>query len=276
MSPSTVVSLPSAAPPRNYLERALWDQHNVIMMLGAGAFSLALASFVPLAVGAFAELSWLAIVPKLPAFRSWVDQRDAAAQREREEADLAGRPALVDDGFRARFAAVSRGAEEVRELTTRLAESPQQLGATERGLWRLRSTFLDYGEAHQRISRLLSEMPAAEWTEELSELQRRFASERDLEARMGLRNATQSLQRALAVREQHLAQLRNTESKLDTLQKSVGFLKALALNSGSVGQLAHELESLLAEVGPVPHPDAAPESTGAASATGGWSPSSKR
>ena len=262
-------------PPRNYLSRALWDQHNVILMSGAVLFAFSLASVMPLLLGVFVEMLWLALMPNLHLFRSWADKRDLAMEQEQAELELRRSPALDDATITARFAALTRAADEIRELAARLDVTPWDSAPTARGLNELRKRFLKFAVADQQVARSIAEIPATQIASELVQLQRTFSDTRDLELRMGIRNQMVVLQRRLQQQEQLGLQQRVLESKLDMLQKSLGYLKAIAINSANVGDLANEIQALLVEVGKVPAYDAAAPDSAMAS-TGGWTPSSRR
>ena len=55
--------------PTSYLGAAFTVQYNLILLGGSALFSLASASPIPIAIGAGAELLWLAIGPRLSSFR---------------------------------------------------------------------------------------------------------------------------------------------------------------------------------------------------------------
>jgi hypothetical protein len=241
-----------AESPRSYFARALWDQHNVIVLTGAVLFALAFASPMPLAIAAIAEALWLTIAPNLTAYRAWVDRFDTAAEREQEERDFAASPALGDAAFAARFSALSRVSEEVGDIAARRAELPAELAPIRRGLGRLRALFLDFGHTQQRLSRRAPENRADELNAELAELTQAFAVERELEARMSLRNAIQATQLEAQRQAHWLMQLKSVENKLDLIQKGASYLKAVILNAGDIDQLQHELDGLLAEIGHPP------------------------
>jgi len=108
---------------------------------------------------------------------------------------------------------------------------------------------LDFGHSQQRLLRRVSEERAAELRWELEQLEQHFAIERDLEARMGLRNAIHAAQSEAQRQAYWLAQLNGVDGKLDALQKGASYLKALVLNSADIEQLQREMEALLGEVG---------------------------
>lgn len=255
-----------AESPRSYFARALWDQHNVIVLVGALLFALAFASPMPLAIAAIAEALWLTIAPNLTAYRAWADRFDAAQAREQAERDFAASPALADIAFAARFAALSRVSQEVQDLATRRAELPVELTPIRRGLMRLRALFLDFGYAQQRLLRRVPEERAAELSAELAELTQAFALERELEARMLLRNAIQAAQLEAQRQAHWLGQLKLIENKLQLMQKGVSYLKAVILNAADVDQLRNELEGLLAETGQPPKLELRSEDAPASSA----------
>jgi DNA repair exonuclease SbcCD ATPase subunit len=249
---SSSVSLGAIEPRRGYLERAFLDQHNVIALLGAVAFSLAFASPWPLTLAAVTELFWLALGPRLPAFRARLDRREVEERREREQALLASRPVFRDSAFAARFAALSQGAEQVRDLCARYSPSAEVMAGVEHALERLRSTFVAFAEAQHVLALELQQASAARWPDELSALKHRLSRERDLEQRMALRNSIVATEKALAQREALISRLQALGEKIDILQQSPSALMALRPDSRGAGHLLHELNARLNEVGPAP------------------------
>ncbi|MFZ5893300.1 MAG: hypothetical protein ACOY0T_19730 [Myxococcota bacterium] len=249
-SVSSTAGLGPLEPRRGYLDRAFLDQHNVIALIGAAAFSIAFASPWPLALAALAELVWLALGPRLPAFRARADRRELEERREREQAQLASRPLFRESTFAARFAALSQGAEEVRELCVRYSPSAEVMAGVEHALHQLRSNFVDFAEAQHSLALELRQTPATQWNEELSELKRHLGAERDLEKRMAIRNSIVAAERALAERNAILSHMQGLGAKLDVLQQSLSSLKAVQPNSRGAEQLLQELNALLTEVGP--------------------------
>src|SRR5689334_305310 len=112
-----VATLDDAPLRPSYLARAFFLQYNLILLGGAGLFSLAAASPLPLAAGAGAELVWLLVGANLGGVRRWLDRRDAAA--EPEAAPLATEPApepAFDRIYQHRINLFDRALAEIRAL----------------------------------------------------------------------------------------------------------------------------------------------------------------
>src|SRR5690348_9329151 len=65
----------TAGDQKKYLRAALSNQYNVILLLGALAFGVASASWIPPIVGLIAEALWLLFAPRSRAFRGRTDAR---------------------------------------------------------------------------------------------------------------------------------------------------------------------------------------------------------
>ena len=61
---------------KSYLSEALFDQHNVIVLLGSAALSLSFASIWPVAFALGGECVWLIAGPRSARFRAFVDRRE--------------------------------------------------------------------------------------------------------------------------------------------------------------------------------------------------------
>jgi hypothetical protein len=242
------VQVPLPQPATNYVERAFWDQHNVIALMGTVVLAAGFLSPIPILVGAFGEALWLTIAPRTAAFRRFVDEQDDSTRRKQDEAELMARPALQDPAFAVRFARLTRSAEELLELCRRISHTPEGVTAVERGIVQLRSAFLDLGEAQLGLTEALQGAQPAQWTEEANTLKQQVAGERDLETRMAIRNAMNALQKRIARSEEATAELRSVEAKLDALQRSLDFFKALTLNAPNMSELVRELTAVLAGV----------------------------
>lgn len=234
---------------RNYLQRAFADQHNVIFLIGSALLSLSFASHWPLLVGAVAEVLFLAIAPRLTAFRAWVDARDGALHSLNAERALAGELSTLAPAYRLRFEAFSRLLDEV---VSRLSVQPgftfDALRSVREHLDALRRNALSLLRTHQSVSTAIAEIPALELAQEVARLDRAFAAERDLELRMGLRQQSLAAQRRLSHREE----LEKTRGKADidfaTLEKSAGYLKSRAAELVTPEQMLTEVRAAVTDL----------------------------
>lgn len=232
--------------PRSYLQRAFSDQHNVILLVGSVVLSLAFASFLPALVGLVAEMLFLAICPRLRAFRDWADARDGEQHRLQTERLLGADIAALGSAHRLRFEAFSRLLDEVLARIashhTLSFEAQQEL--REHFDLLLQST-LALLRAQQNAAAASSEIPAVELAQEVARLDRAFAAERDLELRMGLRQQSLAAQRRISQREELEKTRAKVELELATLEKSAGYLKSRAADSANAEHMLSEVRALL-------------------------------
>ena len=259
--------LDAALTSRSYLRRAMLDQHNVILMLGALLLALAFASPIPLLAGLGAEALWLAITPRLPAFRRWVDRYDSHERKLRMQQALNAEVAKLGAGYRAQFEPMSDAVDEViTEACTRRALSFDELESARVQLEQVLRSALQLLKIQQAVVNAIADIPL-ELTEEAARLERAFAGQRDLEARMGLRQALLATQKRLAQRAELQQSRSKIEVELKTIETGLGYL-ARTVSSIGVERLVAEASALALEVARVAQREAAVEEVlGGAAAT---------
>jgi|SRR4051812_49206198 hypothetical protein len=233
--------------PTSYLKYAFKDQHNLVLLFGAGCFSLAFASKMPLFVAASAELLWLSVGPRLPAFRAWVDRQLSVQYLARAETAIDGALGQLSERDANRFRALSRSVTELlASAQGRLARRELQL--TVQGLLELRRTFLDYLFLAQRVEALVDAIPIPEREREVAQLQQSYAAERELTLRMTIRKKLGALQLLIGQQTALGNVRRNAELHLEMLEAALPYLKD-RLTDPAFELLASEIESALADVG---------------------------
>lgn len=234
-------------PRPRYVRYAFADQHNLVLLLGAACFSLSFASPFPLLIGAGGELLWLLVGPRLPLFRDWVDGQLNAQYLARSELAIDGVLDQLSEAESARFLALSRSVAELTPASaTRLSASEQRLALL--GLLELRRTFLDYLFLGQRIASLRDSTPNAELELEAANLQAAYNVERELTARMTIRQALGAMQRRMTQQAALGDVEQSVELRLGMLEKVVPALRDCLADPGRK-QLAPELHRALTEVG---------------------------
>jgi len=231
----------------SYLKYAFKDQHNLVLLFGAACFSAAFATPLPLIAGAGAEVLWLLIGPRLPAFRGWVDRQLSTQYLARAETAIQGALAELSEADVSRFNTLSRAASELATAAqARLPAREQQLA--QHGLLELRRTFLDYLFLGQRVDSLVDPTPTADLEKEASQLQEAYAAERELTARMTIRQQLFAIQRRIQQQADLAGVTRTIATRLELLEKAVPDVKAHLAEPGFT-QLSLELDRELAEVG---------------------------
>jgi hypothetical protein len=250
--------LDTALTSRSYFRRAMLDQHNVILMLGALLLALAFASPIPLLAGFGAEALWLAIIPRLPAFRRWVDRYDIQESKQRMQQALNAEVGKLGAPYRAQFEPMSAAVDEViTEAGIRRALSFDEMESARVELEQVLRAALQLLKIQQAVVNAIADIPL-ELTEEAARLERALAGQRDLEARMGLRQALLATQKRLAQRAELQQSRSKIEAELKTVETGLGYL-ARTVNSTGAERLVAEASALALEVARVAKREAAVE-----------------
>jgi hypothetical protein len=227
---------------QKYLRAALTNQYNVILVLGAGAFAVALASWLPVIVGLVGEAGWLFIGPRLRAFRRHTDALIARADN-----------AKVIDGlapeYAQRVASVERDAAEIEALCAgRVDLTREQKHEVVRRLRPAVQTFLGVCVTGQRLRRVIVQAPVNELQAEISALLQSLSTETDLGIRASLRRALSVAERRIKQFESNESAARSLELALSTLQRSLAMLKEGAAGLSTGPELCAELDAATSQL----------------------------
>lgn len=238
-----------ALPPKSYVSAAFFDQHNLIVLSGCAALSLAFASVWPISLALAAECLWLSLGPRTAKFRAFVDERTRGEERAARAAELKPLVGKLDARAAARFAALEELAEATLEAAGERGGAEAELAALRAGLAGLASAFLDFGTLNARASRAIAEVPYEELQAELARTTQLFALERNLEGRVALRKEQKAIQRRLLQRDNLMQVEHAVGLKLGAIESGVGQLRSRSLVGVFTGQLATEAEVLLGQIG---------------------------
>lgn len=234
---------------KSYLSEALFDQHNVIVLLGSAALSLSFASIWPVALALGGECVWLIAGPRSAKFRAFVDRRERDRDRSRRDAERKPLVDKLDARVAARFASLEELSQAVLDATEERGAKSAELAALRAGLDRLEHAFLDFGALHARLSQAVAEVPFEELQAELTRSTELFAVERNLETRVALRQEQKAIQRRLLQRDNLMQAELAAGSKLGAVENGIAYLRSRALVAVGAGQLAGEADLLLGQVG---------------------------
>jgi hypothetical protein len=231
------------------LALAFGFQYNVILFFGLLLFSLSLASWVPAAGAAAAEVVWL-FVGAFPATAEWIDR----GRRRREARLPTPNPALpsLAPAYAARCEALARVASQARlapldatgmtaaELTTTLAHLDDA-----------HRSFLRLAGLHQRLSQFLHGTPSSDLDRDAARLHEDYAREKDLAVRMAIRQSLNLIQRRRQHRQLTVNMLRAVELRVAAVEQSFAYIETQVLPLGSALELKAEVEALIARVSSV-------------------------
>ena len=233
----------AAAPTPGYVATAFYSQYNLILLGGSALFSLAAASPLPLAIGIGAELLWLSVGPRLPAFRRRVDLQADAERRARLDDDVMQGMRGMDPGHAARLIALGQNISWVvmrgEGLVTSAAER-----ATLVELEQLRQSFLRLCRLHERLLHRLEEMRLAPPEHEVAELSQAYAAEKDLGLRFTLHQAIKLAQRKVEEQARLGDVRRQIELKLSLIEQSLAHLRSQE-QLGASADLLRDIQGVL-------------------------------
>lgn len=230
-----------------YLSTAFYSQYNLILLGGSVLFSLASASPIPLAIGAAAELLWLGIGPRLPAFRRRVEQTLEGERRaEVDEEVLHGLRGLTPEhAARVRNVGQSISWISLRaEGTTKGAEDRATLVELEG----LGPAAVRLCQLSERLGQRLEELRLAPPEIEVAELSRAYAAEKDLGQRFTLHQGIKAAQKKIELQGRWVETQRQAEQKLTLVEQSLSNLVGQQQLGLSGPELSRELQGVLALV----------------------------
>ena len=232
------------APP-SYAARLFMVQYNLILFAGSALFSLAAASPLPIAVGAATELVVLVVGSNLPGVRRWLDRREAGLRRTAAGSALMVAIRGLDREYAGRVLALDNALGEIRDLGGTRPEPGYEHAMTR--LETLGPVYLGLCETHQRIAKFLTATPEAEIAAEIARLTAEFAAEKDLGLRLSLRQALGLARRRQEHRASMIHLLRSLGVKLESVERSLAYLRSQGQALVENPRLSAEIETLLSE-----------------------------
>lgn len=201
------------------LRAALLNQYNLILLCGAAAFAVALASFTPLLVGLVGEALWLVVAPRIAGSRASAGARVGGVPPARERGEL-------PPEYAQRVASVERAAAEIEALCASRGDmTPAQRHEVSRRLSASVEVFDAVCATEQRLRRLTAHVPLAELRGEVAALQRALEGETDLGVRASHRRAINAAERRIKQQESQEGAARALELAVANLQRSLVVLR---------------------------------------------------
>ncbi|HEY0710402.1 MAG TPA: hypothetical protein VGG33_26585 [Polyangia bacterium] len=225
---------------------AFRNQYNLIFLVGAAVFALALWSPWPLLIAAVAEFLWLTFGAKSDRFRAWSaaqEEKDRDARRGLEGATLARG---LEGPYAARVQALRGLADQIRLFARERGIDPRLFAEPEDRFELLVASFVKMAMLHQRLTRFVAEASPASLEEEIVRLGQALGDEKDPAVRLSLRQALTVGQRRLKQHEQIESQRRALGVKMGTLEMSFDYLRSHVLSGNPPQELASELQELIA------------------------------
>jgi len=230
------------------LSLALGLQYNIILLVGAVSFSLALASPRPVQAGAAAEVLWLLMALVFPGVSSWIRKHNRRADEAADEPSGANQRAL-DPDYRARGAVLRHINERIREAGRANTDVKwSDLRSAMNRLETIRQTFLQFAGTHQRLSRFLTGLQTANIDAEVARVTDALYAEKDPTVKIGLRQALTLSQRRLQEREQVVNTLRGIDVQMTTIETAFAYIEAIAVSASSGRDIESEIDALVTRI----------------------------
>lgn len=214
----------ATAPAPGYVSTAFYSQYNLILLGGSALFSLASASPLPLALGVGAELVWLTLAPRLPAFRRRVDEQADAERRARLDDEVMLGMRGLGQEHAARLLTLGQNISWVL-LRGEAFKAPEERAALAE-LEQLRSSFLRLCQLDERLAQRLEEMRLAPPEQEAAQLSLAYAAEKDIGLRFSLHQAIKLAQRKVEQQARLGDTRRQIALKLSLIEQSLAHLRS--------------------------------------------------
>lgn len=231
---------------RSLISRAFGNQYNLILLGGAGLFALATFSWLPLLIGAGAEILWITIGADTNFFRRWVESQES---KEAEEA-LKERCAALLRSLEAEYIERFKGLEALAHKIQTLAKENESLEAkllrSEMDkLGQMMYSFLSISALHQRLTGYLRENQQSAPQQDIDRCEASLRRERSPDVIAGLEQSLRLAQKRLRQHQKIAATHRLLSIKLDTIEKSFQFLQTQILGISKHEDLSRELNEML-------------------------------
>lgn len=233
-----------AAP--DYLATAFYSQYNLILLGGSALFSLASASPLPLAIGAAAELLWLAVGPRLPVFRKAVEQQADTERRALLDDEVMSGMRTLAPEHNGRLLAIGQTISWIVMNAESKVESPAdraQLAELEG----LRPVFLRICQLAERADTRLTELRQDPPEHEVARLSQAYAAEKDLGLRFTLHQSIKLAQEKIEQQSRLVEVQRQAALKLSLLEQSLAHLRSQQQLGVAWPELARDLQGVLAQ-----------------------------
>jgi hypothetical protein len=237
---------------RSLFSWAFSNQYNLIMLGGAGLFALSTFSWLPLLIGAGAEVLWLTIGADTGFFRRWVQRQESKEADEQFKQQLTSMLKGLNPEYIERFKGLEILAQKIQDLAQENPSLETQLLQSEMDkLGQMMFSFLSISTLHQRLSNYLRENEEDEIQRDIDRCEAAIRGERSPDVLEGLEQNLNLAQKRLRQHEKIMATCRLLSVKIDTIEKSFRFLQTQILGISKHEDLSKELNDMLEGLGAV-------------------------
>jgi hypothetical protein len=221
------------------LRRAVLNRYNVILVAGVGALAVATGAWLPIAIGAGAEVLWLVLGAGSRPFRRWAEKqqvREGEARMMRE----------LDPAYVNRYRVLCQTSAEIQKLAAENQGFEASLLNDEMAkLGQLLSSFLQMCVSYQKLTRYLGQTQAAQIEYDIAQCQRALTGEKDPRVQTSLEQALSLGQKRLQQHQQIAGAHKALGVQMLTLEKALDYLKSNVIGMGTREELAKELDGLV-------------------------------
>jgi hypothetical protein len=232
----------------SYLRAALTNQYNLILLGGSLLFSLAFASWIPLAIAVVAEAVWLLAGPRTESFRRNTDQELMRSAVMRNSVILQQGAESLHPGYASRIGALESEAQEIQTLVASWAGTAEQKREVTERLEPLLRLFLDLAGSYERLRRFVSTTRKEDLEAEQQALTHSLSNETDFEVRVSMRRALSLAERRIKQLESIETTGRAVEMRMQTIEKSFSYIKSCAISMNDWDQLYAEIDGITAQL----------------------------
>ena len=229
--------------------RAFLNQYNAILLGGAGLFAATTVSWLPLLVGAGAEVLWMALGADSAPFRRWVSSQKTKEAQDRAKQQLEHALKSLDPWYLGRFTLLERTSQEIQSLAAENASLESSIIDEEmKKLGHLLHSFLRMALVHQRLARYLAEVPGRDLDKDIERAREGLETEKSGRVRSSLKQALDLAQKRKGQHDQIEATCKSLTVQMETLEKALAYLKSHIINVSTQEELKEQLDGLVTAV----------------------------
>lgn len=232
----------------DYLATAFYSQYNLILLGGSALFALASASPIPLAIGAAAELLWLAVGPRLPVFRKAVEQQADTERRALLDDEVMSGMRTLAPEHNGRVLAVGQAISWIVMSAENKVESPADRALLVE-LEALRPVFVRLCQLGERADSRLTELRQDPPEHEVARLSQAYAAEKDLGLRFTLHQSIKLAQKKIEQQSRLVEVQRQAALKIALLEQSLAHLRSQQQLGVAWSEFARDLQGVLVQSG---------------------------
>jgi hypothetical protein len=232
--------------PRTAIWKVIFfNQYNLLLLAGAVAFAVALASKWPLLIGAGIEALWLLAALASRGVRRWAARHILEQDRVKRLGETDPIVQTLQPEYAERVEKLEGIGTDIRRLVWERSLEGALFADQENRLESLLLGFCRMASLHQRLSRFVGNTNAVQAEQELLGLGQSLSAEKDPSVRFLLQQALSIAQRRFEQQEQLSGQLRLLSVRMGTLEMSLDYLRSQIFGGRSRQELSAEIAQMV-------------------------------